>query len=229
MPFTSRLRFVLLCCLLGTAGWGAEPSGMVPLGPGIAVDHGRREVHLDATVCLREGILEYLICRSHSFEHESVFVTPAKPSLLHAALLLIACEPDAYTPDGDWPAPGRRQARLAIEVEYTIDGILHRRGLERFARNRERADGVVGDLWIFTGSLFSRHDGEEHYAADGTGGVVGLTPKGASVVQSAERTGIPYHGDERGLECRPDTIPPLGTAVRIVIRASAQPAERADR
>ena len=88
---------------------------------------------------------------------------------------------------------------------------------------------MTGDRWIFTGSLFLPRDGEEHYAADGTGGVVGLTPKGASVIQSAERTGIPYHGDERGLECRTDAIPPVGTVVRIIIRAAVPPTERPER
>lgn len=220
------IALLLLSSLPGPDGWSADsPARVVTLGPGIAVDAAKREVHLEATVCLRQGILEYLVCQRQSFEHESIFVTAAKPSLLHTALLLIACEPFAFSEDGDWhrQAGERRAARLAIEVEFTRDQVVHRRRLSQFARNRERADGVVGDQWIFTGSVFLQQDGEEHYAADHTGGVIGLTPKGASVVQSGERTGIPYHGDERGLDCRSDEIPPVGTAVRIIFRTLVQP------
>lgn len=215
------VRHALMCLLLGTCGWSSEA---VP-GPGITIDPHKREIQVEATVCLRTGILEYLLCRRHTCEHESIFVTSVAPSVVHAALLAIASEPYAYAEDDTWftRAQTQRSAQLVIEVAYLHEGKTERRPLSRFARNRERTDGVVGDQWIFTGSRFLPSDGHEFYAADQSGGVIGLTSKGASVIQAGERTGIPYRGDEHGLECRTDIIPPVGTAVRVIFRA-VQPA-----
>lgn len=216
-------HLAVVCCLIPAMAWSADlpPAGtIVQLGPGISVDTNKREAYLDATVCLRRGILEYLICRKHTFEHESVFATEARPAMLHTALLLIAAEPYAYSPTDDWPDQVREHpaALLDIEVEFVVDGTSQRRRLSQFARNREREDGRVSDRWAFTGSVFFVSEGKEHYAADSTGGVIGLTPKGASVVQYAERSGVPYHGEDQGLECNADNIPPAGTAVRVIFR-----------
>lgn len=227
-------HLAVIWCLFPVMGWSAETTpaeAVVQLGPGISVNTSKREAYLDATVCLRRGILEYVICRKHTFEHESIFATEAKPSLLHTALLLIAAEPYAYSPTDDWPAQVREHpaALLDIEVEFTVEGTGQRRRLSQLARNRERQDGVVSDRWAFAGSVFYERDGKEYYAADSTGGVIGLTLKGASVVQYAEKTGVPYHGDDQGMECNEDAIPPAGTTVRLIFRvlAAAAPAPSA--
>lgn len=221
--FHTFRHLAVVWCLLPAMVWSAElapTETVVQLGPGISVDTSKREVYLDATVSLRRGILEYLICRKHTFEHESVFATDARPAMLHTALLLIAAEPYAYSPSDDWTDQVREHpaAFLDIEVEFDIGGTSHRRQLSQFAHNRERQDGRVSDRWAFTGSIFFESDGKEYYAADSTGGVIGLTPKGASVVQYAERSGVPYHGEDQGLECNADNIPPAGTAVRVIFR-----------
>jgi hypothetical protein len=234
-------RLAIGWCLLPAMAWSAEPAAatapgaaadpIVRLGTGVAVDTGRREAYLEATVCLRRGILEYLICRKNTFEHEAVFATEAAPSSLHTALLLIAAEPYAYSPGEDWPLAVRehRAAFVDIEVEFAVGGTTHRRRLGAFARNRERPDGAVSDRWAFTGSFFHLRDGQEHYAADSAGGVIGLTAKGAAVVQYAEPSGIPYQGDDQGLECDADAIPPIGTAVRVIFRVhDATAAKRPD-
>lgn len=223
-------HLAVVWCLLPTLAWSAETTAavatadaadtVVRLGTGIAVDTRKREVYLDATVCLRRGILEYLICRRHTFEHEAVFSTEATPSLLHTALLLITAEPYTYSPTDDWPLQVREHpaAFVDIAVEFVVGGTTQRHRLSHFARNRERQDGVVSDQWAFAGSHFYERDGKEYYAADSAGGVIGLTPKGASVVQYAEKTGVPYHGDDQGLECNEEVIPPAGTAVRVIFR-----------
>lgn len=223
---TAFRRLAVVCCLLPAMAWSAETvpaDAVVQLGPGVSVNTSKREVHLDATVCLRRGILEYLICRKHTFEHEAVFATEATPSLLHTALLLIAAEPYTYSPTDDWPLQVRElpAANLDIDVEFDVGGTNQRRRLSQFARNRERQDGLVSDRWAFAGSYFYERDGKEYYAADSAGGVIGLTPKGASVVQYAEKTGVPYHGDDQGLECNEDAIPSAGTVVRVIFRVHA--------
>lgn len=221
MAITCLPSRIVLAALLACGGWSAEatPStGLTQLGPGVAVDVSKHEVYLDATVCLRRGILEYLICAKHTFEHEAVFAAEGKASHLHLGLLLIGGEPYAYSPTPDWPELVRQHpaSHLAITVEYDDQGVRQRRRLSQFARNRERADGVVADRWAFAGSVFYERDGKEYYAADSAGGIVGLLFKGASVVQYGENLGVPYQGEDQGLECNEDAIPPLGTAVRVI-------------
>jgi hypothetical protein len=218
----------LLVVGLPRLGLGAETSAVVAptqIGPGVSVDIGKREVYLDATVCLRRGILEYMICAKRTFEHEAIFATEGKASHLHTSLLLIGAEPFAYSITDDWPAQVRANANtlLVISVDYEDQGMRQRRPISDFARNRERADGVVGNHWAFAGSVFYTYEGKERYAADSAGGIIGLTAKGASVVQFAERLGIPYQGDSLGLECRDDLIPPLGTAVRVIFSVATPP------
>lgn len=215
---------VLLVMGLPQPGPGADTvAGLTQIGPGVAVDVAKREVYLDATVCLRRGILEYLICAKRTFEHEAIFAAEGKASHLHTSLLLIGAEPFAYSPTDDWPARARAHPNtlLVISVEYEDQ----RRRLSDFARNREHADGVVGDHWAFAGSVFYTYEGREHYAADSAGGIIGLTNKGASVVQIAEQLGVPYQGETLGLECRDEVIPPAGTAVRVVFSVAKPPTD----
>ena len=230
ISFLCRLVVVVLMVALGapaaSSDEAAPASGLTQLGPGVAVDVGKREVYLDATVCLRRGILEYLICAKQTFEHESIFAAEGKASHLHLGLLLIGGEPCAYSPTSDWPELARQHpaSHLSITVEFDEQGVRQRRSLNQFARNRERADGVVADSWVFTGSVFFEHDGKELYAADSTGGIIGLLAKGASVIQYGEHLGVPYQGDELGLECKIEAIPPAGTPVRVIFSLRDRPA-----
>ncbi len=208
---------LLVLCAVQPWAWAGE--AVTTLGPGVAVNLKKREVYLDAAICLRRGILEYLICKARTFEHESVFATACKPSHLHAALLLIGAEPlpDADTFEWEEKVRGHSSSLLTVAVEFERDGVLLRKPISSFVTNRERKDGLVPERWAFAGSAFYLRDGEELYAADSTGGVIGLTPKGASVVQFGERLGIPYQGEGQGLECNSDVIPPVGTAVRVIL------------
>ena len=219
-PLRSALRHVLgLAALCVAQSWAWAGDAVTPLGPGVAVNSAKREVLLDATICLRRGILEYLICKARTFEHESIFATSCKPSHLHAALLLIGVETLADADSYEWPEKIRAHAPslLTVDVEFERDGALTRKPISSFVVNRERKDGLVPTRWVFAGSVFYQRDGQELYAADSTGGVIGLTPKGAAVVQYGERLGIPYQGEGQGLECATDAIPPVGTAVRVIL------------
>jgi hypothetical protein len=196
---------------------------------GIEVDIQKHEVRLDATVCLSRGILEYLVCLPGTFEHESIFSAKCKPSQLHLALLAIGLVPCPFVPDEEWweKAQEDKQARVDIAVEYDQDGKKERRRIPEFLVNRERQDGAVPDRWIFTGSAFYKEDGRARYAADATGVVIGLILRGAAVIQLGEKVGIPYRGDDQGLEINTDTIPAVGTAVRLVFTPLAEKGEQA--
>ena len=219
------LWFVLVAWPFAAQTAEARGPGVTTLvvAPGLSVDRERQELRIDAAMCLHRGIIEYLICRSGSFEHEALLSTSCQASRLHAALLLIGGTPFPFLVDQDWPARARTEpdANLEIAIEYLADGITQRRNIRCFLRNRERADGVVDGGWIFTGAPFTSHDGRESYAADASGALAGVTLRGGSVIQYGERLGVPYQGDYQGLEIDDTTAPPVGTQVRIIISRRA--------
>lgn len=57
--------------------------------PGIAIHPAERVVDVDAEVCLDQGALELIACTKDSKEHESIVMIHARPSHIHAALLLL--------------------------------------------------------------------------------------------------------------------------------------------
>jgi hypothetical protein len=225
LSMSVRIMCVAWLALLAMSSGEAVAAEEVPpstsvamLAEGLSVDAKNHQVRMDAVVCLRRGILEYLVCRTHTFEHESIFSTNCKSSQLHLALLVIGLEPFAYDFDLEWPQRARAHtaSQLTIEVEYTQDGALMRQPLSVFVINREQASGKIPDHWTFAGSVFYQEEGKEYYAADSTGAVIGVTPKGASVVQFGDRLGIPYQGENQGLEVNDKTTPLVGTQVKII-------------
>jgi len=218
-----RLHRFLLCSIaagLAISGEAAQgPKENALKAPGIEVDIKKREARMDATVCLDAGILEYLVCLEGTFEHETVFSTRCRPSQLHLALLAIGLVPHPFRPDaGRWweTARQKQRSRVNIEVEYDQGGRKRRRRVSEFLVSRENEDGAVSDHWVFTGSVFFKHEGKNRYAADYSGVVIGIIPEGSGVIQFAEKAGVPYRGEDQGLEVNARTVPAAGTKVKLI-------------
>jgi len=198
---------------------------------GIEIDVSKREVRMEAMVCLDDGILEYLVCLENTFEHETVFSTKCRPTLLHAALLLMGFVPNRFDPRNVlwWQsALEKKQSRVNIEVEFGRRGERVRTRIADLLLNRQDRNAKIPNTWVFTGSAFFKEDGKNRYAADRAGIVVGILPNGSSVVQFAEETGDPYQGDTLGLEANPNTIPAVGTKVKLIFTPYAEAAAAAD-
>lgn len=69
--------------------------GPVALNPqkSVLLDRANGKLLLKTKVVLREGVLEMLICKSQSKEHESILAIDADAYLIHAGLLLLGAEP----------------------------------------------------------------------------------------------------------------------------------------
>ncbi len=223
----TRLHRLALCAVLACpaaragAGEGPEPKALKAAG--IAVDVARREVRMDAVVCLESGMLEYLVCLEGTFEHETIFATRCRPSQLHLALLAVGLVPHPFKPDGRWWGAARLKprSRVRIAVEYERDGKTQRRQAGDLLASREKDAGAVPDHWVFTGSVFIRDEGKERYVADYSGVVVGLIASGGSVVQYGHAAADPYKGENQGLDVNPRTVPPVGTKVKLVFSPHA--------
>jgi hypothetical protein len=205
---------------------------------GLVIKLKEKEVHMDAQICLEDGLLEFLMCLPNTFEHESLFVTKTKPELLHTALLLIGMEP--YRGFGGLASlwldkTGKKaKASLNIEVELTdgtektrvklVEFLTYRQddgydamGMQKKIENDEDPDRPVTDSWVFTGSFF--HETKEKkkiYAANIGGVVMAIMPQSAAVIQFGEESLNPYQGDGNGLEISGEHGITAGTNVTII-------------
>ncbi len=97
------------------AGGHADSSAAAAVGklkfPGLAINLEERCVDVEASVCLRRGLLELVACTKGTKEHESIVVMEAKPMHIHAALLLLGAKPGS---------PATRQ-QLGDQAERWID------------------------------------------------------------------------------------------------------------
>ena len=189
--------------------------------PSYEIDLEKKEVRMKSKVCLSGGLLEYLVCLPNSFEHEAIFVTSAKPELLHTSLLLIGRNPKQLYRLGDlwWQAiPKFPDCRINVHVEWKEKGKFKRVALNELLLRRkkvesdEEADKLAENYWVFNGSFFF----EKKYIANIDKTVVAITPQSSSVVQYGVLTFDPYTGDNFGFEVNKKLCPPYGTVVDIV-------------
>lgn len=210
--------------------------------PGVVVDRRTREVRLKAEVCLKSGILEYVVCRPNTFEHEAIFTTEARPELVHAALLLSGLKATPQRPGLEelWreKAMKRPESRLKIEVAWEKEGETKRVRLVSLLRNRARAagakesqedEGAVEEAWVFAGSSIEVHEasGQRRYAANQSGILVGIWPNPTTVIQYGLPSGNPYEGEEQGMELREKRVPEPGTPVTLIFSRAELPSPSA--
>jgi hypothetical protein len=82
----------------------------VPVGKNVTleVDGDKKRVLIDAEVCLREGLLEQLMTKKQTKEHEAILAADTDARLIHAALLLTGVKPGSPVKFGEkfTPATG---------------------------------------------------------------------------------------------------------------------------
>lgn len=210
--------------------------------PHITIDAKDRRVDVESVVCLTEGFLELIACGKDSKEHESVIMVEAKPSHIHAALLLIGAEagnPAMRKPLNEeatrWAhLPPRGQAvKISLvfpkegggTVERPVSDFIAPTKDETGLREAAEIEEKFPDTFLFTGSLFHGEGEERKYIADLSGHVISIATFGDEVFSLSE-----VHGQENGSldwQIKPDSLPEIGTKVILRLRPQfAAPAEK---
>lgn len=117
-----------------------ETSGARPLNPKgtVLLDLENKRVLLKGRVVLREGLLEMLICKAQTKEHESIVSVDSDAYVIHAALLAVGAEPGRpvrFEPEFQ-PPTGQK-----IDIYFNwkdADGKPHRERAQRWVRNVTR-------------------------------------------------------------------------------------------
>jgi hypothetical protein len=189
------------------------PAGLVEIDGEVPIDaHNPRtpRVYLEAIVCARD-----------TKEHESLVVTDARASHVHAALLLLGIEPGK---PGTWDWEGERVRAIPpegprVEVRLrTASGAADARAWVRSLRDgRLLAESDAASAFLFAGSQMVRTRSGEQYRADREGCIVGLTTFGGEVI-AWERMHSPEASIAEPIFVADAAMPPAGTAVVVEVR-----------
>lgn len=198
-----------------------------PTFPKINIE--RKEVRIETTICLADGILEFLTVSRGGRHYEAVFNTECLPSNLHAALLMIGVEPfekklgadgnPFVTPEqvAEWNKEALLSlGRIKIEVEYERDGKMLRVDAHAFIKSGEQELTRPQDAWVFTGSKFVQKNNEQIYLADTIDVVISIIHEPAAIIQFASNVGNPYENDKLGFAVLPLPREMLGKKAELI-------------
>lgn len=212
--------------------------GFKELFPGVRVDVAHKIVEFDGEIAIDchnpqtpRVYLEVLVCSPDTREHESIVVTRAKPSLVHAALLAVGFK-DGKPGSWEWDEANKTLISIPptgdpLRVELVILGVA--RDLAEFAvradtkaaLNKPSSQGKVASTFLFAGSTLRTRAGTERYEADGAGTLVGITTFGTETIAWSR-----LHSPDASIEeptwiANVSLVPARGT--KVVIRVSPGP------
>lgn len=197
----------------------ASRPGVVSFQPGVRIDWVNRHVEVDATVILREGLIELFACSPRMREHEAIVRIEARPLHVFHALGLIGLTPGhpvLYDIEADRRTPATGDP-VAIDVRHEAGGQAQTVPIEHWLVHSDDGRKVGRLPWVLAGSVLL---GDDSIAADHEGTVVALVDFGSSLVALPE-----LHTDRNAdLWLKPNTpaIPPVGTRCVLVFRAGAE-------
>lgn len=215
LPGSLGLTGLLLAaaCSTGSPRFDAPPPSWQPFGS-VWIDAGQHALMASGFVNQVSGAIELLACGPGGKTHESVLVLMAKPSDLHAGLLLLGLRHGPPMADlGKGPPVGDR---VRLDVEWEMDGAIRRLPAERWIRDRQTKRTPRHGGWVFNGSTF--HEGK--FMADAEQSIIACYWDPWAIVNIAGEVGA----DDERLAVQHDIIPPLHTPVRLIIRPESKPA-----
>lgn len=214
--------------LMSLASPAAQPEkGLVAAFPNVRVDVASRTVEFDATVPIRlddprapRVYLEQLVCIRDTKEHESLLVSLAKPSHIHAALLTIGLEPGKparWRQEGDKMVPVAPEGDpVRIELIYTDragDTVVDapRQWIVRAGSDEPWPEGN----WLFAGSISKETPGASIYDADASGTVIGISSFGTELLAWSGVISPDSQVQEPEWIANPKRVPPINTQVTV--------------
>ncbi len=208
----------------------AQPHDTQPF-PHVRLDREARVVEFDAIVPIdartpdskgRHPLiyLEQIACIPDTREHESLVVTDAKPSHIHAALLLIGLEPGS---PAEWTTQNRETvlkppAGDKLRVEFITvgdDGDDHVSPAASWVRHAGTNEPMPDQPFLFAGSKIVERPGGAIYDADMSGTLIGLATFGTETIALSTVFSPEAAVDQPVWIADPVNTPPRGTHVRV--------------
>lgn len=201
--------------------------------PGITIHSEEHFVDVQSVVCLAEGYLEVIACGKDSREHESIVMVEAKPSHIHAALLLIGARPGNPAMRKPVNEEGTRWVDIpprGQEVKVTLlvpdaKGVMTERPISDFVSPTKDESGIpeaagavkkFPETFLFAGSHTYQEGDAKTYLGDVNGNVISISTFGDEVLCLSGH----HAQDNQSLswQIRPDSLPQIGTKVTLRLR-----------
>ncbi len=191
----------------------AEPDWKA-MGPGLWFDPRGRRTVLRARVVLREGMLEHLLCRKGTKEHEAILATEAPARSIHAALLLTGADvghPVEFAPKFRPPAG----SPIQIEVVWDQNGRRRTDDARQWVWDEKTKSPLEID-WVFAGSVLyeDRITRKPMYAAD-DGDLITVANFASAILDLPINSSA--NDADRMFTANTARIPPVGTEVFLIL------------
>lgn len=219
VPFTPHSLVVCLIVVLPAPilaqEKGKEPHRIV-IGKNVTLEMvgQERRVIVEARVCLREGMLEHLVCRKMTKEHEAILAADVDARHIHLALVAARAEPGrpAKLTGKIEPATG---TRINIQLQFAKDGKQITIPARQWVRTIKGKQDMEGD-WVFAGSRLIEVEANKplFYAAN-EGDVICVANFESALLDLDRRSSS--SGDDLLFEANTNRIPPVGTPVRVIL------------
>lgn len=211
--------------------------------PGLAINLKERCVDVEASVCLRRGLLELVACTKGTKEHESIVVVEAKPKHIHAALLLLGAKPGSPATRQPLEAQAERWIDVPphggpVDVSLVLrdeEGKWAERPIDDFIVSaRQSSDATASaapvpkrptHTFLFAGSVLQGDGpGPRRYLSDDSGNVISLSTFGDELlclpaIHSQANDALQWQVD-------PTHLPAVGSNVTLRLRPQRPPAAK---
>jgi hypothetical protein len=199
----------------------------VPAGKNVwlEIDGKQRRVVFNAYVCLREGLLEQLLCRKNTKEHEAILAADVDARDIHRALLITGAKEGStvrYEPKFQPPTG----TAIRVTLRYEHDGKAVTVPARDWVRNRQTRKALDHD-WVFAGSIFATNpldkDQPPLYGANG-GDVICVSNFEDAMLDLPINSS--KDNSELEFEAWTDRIPPLETPVIVTLGPISEGAKK---
>jgi len=192
------------------------------------MEDGTKKLHVAAEVCLREGVLlEVLLCKKQTKEHEAILRIDLDAKLLHAGLVAIGAKPGSpvqfVNPKTEQPEYKPASGTVIdIDVHYSRDGKPQSHKAQDWIIDKSTKKAMAHD-WVFAGSRFvkwpDKPDEPEYYCAN-NGEVIAVS----NFVDSMLDLPVQLSGsdDELTFEADYTKVPAVGSMVWVTLSPRAE-------
>jgi hypothetical protein len=182
----------------------------------VEIQGDKRRVLVNAYVCLRDGMLEQLMCRRHTKEHEAILAADVDARDIHKALIIAGAEagsPVQFTPKFRPP----RGSTVKVTLQYQDKGKTVTVPAQEWVRNAKTGKNLAAD-WVFAGSQLISDPIDKTsppmYAAN-DGDVICVSNFDTAMLDLPMNS--PKDWSAREFEAHTERIPPLDTPVLVIL------------
>lgn len=186
----------------------------------LEIEGDKRRVVVNAYVCLRQGMLEQLLTRKRTKEHEAILAADVDARHIHFALQAAGAEPGKpvqYRPE--FKPPSGTPIKITLEYENR-KGETVRVPAQQWIQHIKTKKDLAHD-WVFTGSgLFQDPmDKKKTYYLANDGDVICLANFDTAMLDLPVDSS--KDNDALLFNAHTERIPPLETPVRVILEPVA--------